>query len=167
MGAGYFFRRIWMTAPSFPLQEAHRWFAIELNNLAWDLLESTSRSEEENERMVHAAHASTFHWLQVGTTLNHLRAQCLLATVYSALGYGDCALRHAERCLALSEEVGDLQTPFDRASAHGCASVAYACVRAWTRSEEQRKAAAEAAIGLDAEEKAVFESLFVADNSPR
>jgi hypothetical protein len=32
------------------------------------------------ERMIHAAHAACFHWLQVGSLLNHLRAECLLAT---------------------------------------------------------------------------------------
>jgi hypothetical protein len=115
-----------MPEPSFDLAAAQRWFAIELNNLAWDLVEKEPRTPEDRELMIHAAHASCYHWLQAGTLLNHERAECLLATAYTAAGLPEAAVRHAERCLELSRENGDSQTPFDLATAHGCAAKAYA-----------------------------------------
>ena len=39
----------------------HRYFAIEFNNLAWDL-SVQDRSPKEDEEMLNAAHASAFHW---------------------------------------------------------------------------------------------------------
>lgn len=150
-----------MSTPPFSIQEAHRWFAVEFNNLAWDLLESKSRTKEENERMVHVAHASTFHWLEVGTPLNHLRAQCLLTTVYSSLGFADSAFRHAIKCLTLSEEIGDQQTPFDLASVSGCVSLAYACMGDKKQADMYRGKAVSIAEMLDLEEKSVFESIFL------
>ena len=33
-----------MPAPPFDLAQAHRWFAIEFNNQAWELVEKPSRS---------------------------------------------------------------------------------------------------------------------------
>jgi hypothetical protein len=115
-----------MPEPPFDVAQANRWFAIELNNLAWDWIERPSRTAEETERLIHAAHASCHHWLQVGAPLNHQRAQCLIATAYAAANLLEAALRHAERCLALSAEAGAEQTPFDLATAFGCAARAYA-----------------------------------------
>ena len=114
-----------MSDPAFDVKRAHRWFAVELNNLAWDLLEAPHRSPAETERMIHAAHAACFHWLEVGTLLNHLRAQCLLSTAYAKADLPEAAVRHAQRCLALCSEAADARTAFDEATAHGCASLAY------------------------------------------
>lgn len=114
-----------MSTPPFDVARAQRWFAVELNNQAWDLVEREERSADEVERMIHAAHGACWHWLEVGDLLNHLRAQNLLATVYAKAGLAEAAVRHAEKCLALSEEAGDKQTPFDRATAYGCAAAAY------------------------------------------
>ncbi len=120
---------------------AHRWFAIELNNLSWDLVEAPERSADDIERMIHAAHGACFHWQQVGVLLNHLRAQNLLATAYAVAGLGESAVRHAERCLVLSNEAGDTQTPFDRATAHGCVANAYAAVGRRDEAREQYRIA--------------------------
>jgi catechol 2,3-dioxygenase-like lactoylglutathione lyase family enzyme len=114
-----------MGDPPFDVNRAHRWFAAQANNLAWDLVEAAGRSSEETDRMIQAAHAACFHWHQVGTPLNHLRAQCLLATAYAAAGLPEGAVRHAHRCLKLSGEAGNAQTEFDRATTHGCASLAF------------------------------------------
>jgi hypothetical protein len=114
-----------VSTPPFDVKVAHRWFAVELNNQAWNLVEAEKRSAADVERMIHAAHGACFHWLEAGDLLNHLRAQSLLATVYATAGLPESAVRHAERCLALSREAGDRQTAFDRATAHGCASSAY------------------------------------------
>jgi hypothetical protein len=123
-------------APPFDVSVAHRWFAVELNNSAWDLVEAPQRTPEEVERMIHAAHAACFHWAQAGTLLNQLRAACLLATAYAKAGIAERAVSYAERCLALSDELGSDQTSFDIASAHGCASAAY---RLAGRMDDARK----------------------------
>lgn len=47
-----------MAEPPFELDKAHRWFAIELNNRAWDLLEGEELSEAEADELVHVAHSS-------------------------------------------------------------------------------------------------------------
>ncbi len=150
-----------MTNPPFDLARAHRWFAVECNNEAWDLLESPSRTPDEVERMLHLAHASWFHWHAVGTPLNQLRAECLLSTAYGKAGIADGALRHAERCLALSHSVGDMQTAFDRATALGCAAAAEKLAGQPARADEFHNRAREAASKFtEPEEQAVFERLY-------
>ncbi len=150
-----------MAEAPFDERRAHRWFAVELNNLAWGLVESAARTPRDDERMIHAAHASCHHWLQVGTPLNHLRAQCLLATVYAAAGLAEAALRHARRCLELSDEAGDSQTLFDRATAYGCGARAHQCAGEREKAAELQGVAREAARGFtDADEREVFERLF-------
>ena len=75
-----------MSTPPFDLAQAHRWFAIECNNEAWDLVEKADRAPPETQRMISAAHAAALHWGAVGNALNRLRAENLLAAVYSAAG---------------------------------------------------------------------------------
>jgi len=98
--------------------EAHRHFAAKLNGEVWGLLEKAARSKTEDELMLHSAHASCRHWLEVGTGLHHQRAEWLIARVYSELGLADAALRHARRCQELTLEHTDLMEDFDQAYAH-------------------------------------------------
>jgi len=46
--------------------------------------------------MLNAAHASAWHWTQVGTELNRMRAFMLLAEVHALLGFGQSALAYAD-----------------------------------------------------------------------
>src|SRR5688572_28202858 len=108
-----------MSEPPFDVAKAQRWFAVELNNLAWDLVEKPGRTPNETERMLHAAHASVHHWLHAGQPINHLRGECLLATAYASAGLAEPALRHAARCAALGGELAEAQNAFDRATLHG------------------------------------------------
>jgi hypothetical protein len=150
-----------MNPPPFDVKRAHAWFAVELNNLAWDLVEAGRRSDVETERMIHAAHAACFHWLQSGDLLNHLRAQCLLATAYVQAGLSEPAVRHAQRTLALSREAADTQTAFDRATAHGCASAAYALAgRADEAQSEHATAMSLAETFEDQSDRQVFDRLY-------
>jgi phosphoribosylformimino-5-aminoimidazole carboxamide ribonucleotide (ProFAR) isomerase len=98
-------------------QEAHRHFAASLNGEVWTLLGKADRSQAEDETMIHTAHASCCHWLKVGTGVHHQRAEWMIARVYSELGLGEAALRHASRCQELTEEHADLMEDFDRAYA--------------------------------------------------
>jgi hypothetical protein len=114
--------------PTFDLPQAHRWFAVEFNNRAWDLVESSTRSADETSEMIGAAHAACLHWRAVGKPINQLRGECLLATVCASAGQGVSAVWHAEECLRLAEQLGEEQTAFDRATVQGCAANAYATV---------------------------------------
>ena len=59
-----------MPEAPFDLAQAHRWFAIEFNNQAWDLVEKVNRTADETQQMIHAAHASILHWQSAGNALN-------------------------------------------------------------------------------------------------
>ena len=111
---------------TYTLSEAHLYLAKSLNNIVWELLQKPIRSKEEDEIMVDAAHASCYHWLQVGTGLHHQRAEWLIAHVYTELNLVDAALRHAARCLELNSEFATLMEDFDFAYAYEGMARAYA-----------------------------------------
>ncbi len=76
------------------------------------MLDMPGRSPAQDDQMVHAAHASRWHWSQAGELSGDQQLavgewQC--SRVYSVLGRGEPALHHARACLAISEdgEVGD------------------------------------------------------------
>jgi hypothetical protein len=102
----------------------HRRFAVECFNTTWALLEKDDRTPAEAEEMIHAAHASRFHWGQVGMAVNYARGEWQIARVYAVLGRGEPALYHAQRCLAACEahHIGD----FDLAYAYESLARAYA-----------------------------------------
>jgi hypothetical protein len=81
-------------------RDLHRWFAVELNNGTWDVLDaglSESSPREEREQALYAAYASTYHWMQAGNVANHGRGEYLIASVATAIGQLDVASRHAGR----------------------------------------------------------------------
>lgn len=99
-----------------PSEEAiawHRRFAAAGNNRAWDLSERT-RSPAEDAEMLNAAHASAWHWTNVGNVLNRMRATMLLAEVHALLGFGKSALGYAEEIREYFLKVGapDWETAF-------------------------------------------------------
>ena len=106
-----------VNSPTFTLSEASLQFAKSLNTQVWELLQQPQRTQTEDELMVHAAHASCYHWLRSGSNLHHQRAEWLLAHVYTVLNTPDLALRHATRCFELTREFSDLMKDFDYAYA--------------------------------------------------
>jgi hypothetical protein len=84
----------------------HKRFGIELNNLVWTMMDKPDRTPEEDEQMLHAAHASCYHWLEAGTPVNHARGVWLISRVYAVLGKADPALHYAKRCLEICEANG-------------------------------------------------------------
>jgi hypothetical protein len=90
-----------------------RRIAIELFNEVWRLLDQRERSVEENDRMLHAAHASRYHWGEVGSAVNRARGEWQVSRVYSVLERTEPALFHARRCLELCERHSDELDDFD------------------------------------------------------
>jgi hypothetical protein len=102
---------------TFSEAEAHRHFAIRFNSMTWNLLDKAGRTPEEDEWMLYSAIASCRHWLEAGKDLHHERGEWLIARVYAVLGLDQAALRHANRCLTLTEQYTAEMVDFDRAYA--------------------------------------------------
>jgi hypothetical protein len=87
----------------------HRAEGVALFNAVWEMLDAPERTPADDDQMVHAAHASRWHWSQAGEHGgDQQRAvgewQC--SRVYSILGRGEPALHHARACLAICEATG-------------------------------------------------------------
>ena len=96
-------------------QEQRRQLAVDLFNHVWTLIELPERTPEQDDEMIHAAHASRYHWGQVGTKANLARGEWQVSRVYTVLGRSEPALYHAHRCLAYVEEgdgIEDWDLPF-------------------------------------------------------
>jgi hypothetical protein len=72
-----------------------KWFAVACNNRAWELVERRERTPTDVHEMLHAAHASAWHWARVGTELNEARANMLLGMAHALADDGPLALRYA------------------------------------------------------------------------
>jgi hypothetical protein len=99
------------------LEEAHKHFAKSINGRVWELLQKTSRSQDEDDEMLHAAHACTYHWKFVGNAVHRQRGEWLISHVHVVLGHANEALRHAERCFEITQSNKDLMQDFDIAYA--------------------------------------------------
>jgi hypothetical protein len=124
-------------------EELHKKFAIDLFNLTWNLLDKKDRTREEDERMIHAAHASRFHWGQIGTPLEFERGEWQISRVYSVLRRSEPALYHAKRCVDLCQKNGI--EDFDIAFAYEAMARAHAAAGAGAECEKSVQLAEEAA----------------------
>jgi hypothetical protein len=130
---------------------------VDLFNHVWTLLRLESRTREQEDEMIHAAHASRHFWGRVGAPENHARGEWQCSRVYAVLGRGEPAIHHAQRCLDICEEhgIGDWDLAFayealaraHRAGGEGDAAGRY---KALARSAGDAIA--------DAEDREVFES---------
>ena len=95
--------------------DIQRRLAVDLFNEVWTLLRRSDRTPADDDRMLHAAHASRYHWGEVGTAVNAARGEWQCSRVYAVLGRAEPALHHARRCLELTEaahEREDFDLPF-------------------------------------------------------
>jgi tetratricopeptide (TPR) repeat protein len=124
-------------------QEYHRKFAVDLFNRTWDLLDKEDRTPEEADTMIHAAHASRFHWGEIGTPLEYARGEWQISRVYASLNRPQAALYHAQRSLDLCQAnaIGD----FDLAFAYEALARAYAIAGELDKSGEYIELAMRAA----------------------
>lgn len=80
--------------------------AVALFNGTWGLMERPDRTPADDDRMLHMAHASRYHWGQVGDATNLVRGEWQCSRVYTVLRRAEPALHHARRALELCEEAG-------------------------------------------------------------
>lgn len=138
-----------------PSAQLHREQGIDTNQETWALLGDDGRSAADDERMVHTAHASAYHWGIAGDAANHARGEWLCSHVYAVIGRAEPALHHARLCLAITEEHGLVD--FDLAYAHE--AVARALALAGQPDEARRHLAAAKSVEVaDAEDRAIVEA---------
>jgi len=135
-----------------------RFFAIECNNRAWRLSEAASRTQAEDEEMLHCAHAAALHWSKVGTELHNARATMLLA--------------HVEAILGRSTAMGYARSAFEYVTAHDSpgwevafahailANAAAASGEAKLHAKHYAEAKALGAAIANSEEREIFDATF-------
>jgi hypothetical protein len=139
------------------LEAAQQHFAKSLNAKVWELLEKSDRSKLEDELMLHAAHASCFHWMQVKAGAPQQRGEWLIAHVYTVLGLAEPALRHATRCMELTQEFAGEMKDFDRAYAYEALARANALAGNREDGLKYLRLASDAGQAIaDAEDKSIF-----------
>jgi hypothetical protein len=106
--------------------EEHRQLGADLFNKTWTLMEKPDRTPADDDEMLHCAHASAYHWLQVGTQANRARSEWQCSRVYTVLGLAEPALRHARRCLELVEGAPHEMEDWDLAAAYEALARAHA-----------------------------------------
>lgn len=124
-------------APSMSADE--RRLAADLFNGVWTLMETEDRTPEQDDRMLHMAHASRYHWEQVGTPANLARGEWQCSRVYAVLRRPEPCLHHARRVLEICEQhgIGDWDLAFAHealARAHAVAGDLTAAAEAATRA---------------------------------
>lgn len=144
-----------------------RRLAAALFNATWTLIEKEERSRDEDDAMLHMAHASRHHWGQVGAAPNFGRGEWQCSRVYAVLGRPEPCLHHAQRYLDICRENGiadwDLAFAYEAlARGHAIAGDAERA-RAFT---EQALAAAED-IAADEDRELVLSDLESIPGQPR
>jgi hypothetical protein len=138
------------------LKQMHRWFAIECNNDAWDLLETDHLAVEDQRSLLATAYASAFHWSRMGGPINRVRADMLLARVHARTDDISRALLYAEAA------VDGLDVPectdWDRAFGHVVLAEVAALHGQTDQSRTARDAARDLTGRLKGEERAALEA---------
>jgi DNA-binding transcriptional MerR regulator len=140
--------------------EAHRRLGGDLFNKTWTLLEKASRTPEEDDELLHCAHASAYHWLHAGgTDANRARSQWQCSRAHAVLGQTEGAIHHAERCLAIVRGAPEAMEEFDLPAAYEALARAHAVAGSAAESlrwlELGRAAAAEIS---DEDDRAIIEA---------
>jgi DNA-binding transcriptional MerR regulator len=132
---------------------AHRRLGVDLFNHTWRLIERADRTAAETDDMIHAAHASRWHWARAegGTAANVGRGEWQCARVYATLGRGEPAVWHARRCVEYAEaaaSAGEAE-PWDVPSSYEGMARALAVAGDRAAAEEWRARARAATAAID------------------
>jgi DNA-binding transcriptional MerR regulator len=130
-----------------------RQLAVDLFNAVWRLMETEDRTPEQDDRMLHMAHASRYHWEQVGAPANLARGEWQCSRVYAVLGRAEPALHHARRVLAICERHGI--DDWDLAYAHEALARAHAVAGDLDLTQEHARRARDVPI-VDPDDRALL-----------
>jgi hypothetical protein len=109
--------------------------------------------------MIHTAHASRFHWGEVGGPEHRARGEWQCSRVYSVLGRDEPAIHHARRCLEICQEhaIGD----WDLAFAYEALARAHAVAGDRDEADRYKELARGAGNAIaDTEDREVFDADF-------
>lgn len=145
-----------MPAQTFQLDRRdEQRLAARLFNRVWELLDRADRTADDDDEMLHAAHASRHHWGQVGEPVHWARGEWQCSRVYATLGRAEPALYHGRRCLEITER--HELSPFDIGCAHEAIARAAGLAGSADRAAAHAALAAEAAKAItDPEERQVL-----------
>jgi hypothetical protein len=98
--------------PGFDRSAAHKYFAANCFNQAWDLIDKSDRTPAEDEDMIRLSLASHYHWTQREDYDNTKAsiAHWQTSHIYALLGQADNAIRYGQLCLEVSQ--GEDMPPF-------------------------------------------------------
>lgn len=90
---------------NFNINDAHKYFSAFCFNKAWDLIDKTDRTPEENQEMIRTSFASLWHWTQRPdcTRKNMSISYWQLSRIYAILGQAENARSYAQLCLQASQ----------------------------------------------------------------
>lgn len=132
----------------FDLAAVHKYFSTECFNRAWDLMDKTQRTVEENEQMVQLGMASIWHWNQRGdcTPQNLSIGYWQLSRIYAMLNQVDSARYYAQLSLQNSQKEG--VSPFYQGYAYEALARAEALAGQRKKRDDYLKKARQIAEGL-------------------
>ena len=89
--------------------EFHRKIAKRCFNETWDYLDKKNRDANDDQRMLHSAHASRYHWASVEAPKNEqMRSLAVgdwqISRVYAALKQSELALHFAKSALEIMQK---------------------------------------------------------------
>jgi len=138
--------------------EIHRALGVGLFNRTWDLMETKGRTPAQDDELVDAAHASAWHWRQVGNVAHAARGHWLCSRAYAVLGRGEGAVHHARRANELLAAGGEGIEDWDAAAAAEAMARALAVDGDLAGAAEWKARAAGLLDGIaEAEDRAVIE----------
>lgn len=90
----------------FDHKAAHKYFSGHCFNRAWDLIDKTDRTPEEDEEMIRLSLASQYHWSQRKDANSKTASIGFWQTsrIYALLGQVDNARRYGQLSLEASQE---------------------------------------------------------------
>jgi len=145
------------TAAGDEASSAHRAFATAAFNRAWELIDATDRTPEQDRRMLVLAFAARWHWGEIGTPENIVVSDWQVAHVASLAGEVSLAMTFAT---AAYDGARDAELP-DWLRASTAEGMARACAAGGDRAGHDRYAAEARALVAtldDPEDRALIES---------
>jgi hypothetical protein len=141
--------------------DEQRELAIQLYNATWELIDKPDRGPDDDDELLHRAHASRYLWGGVGTAANRSRGEWLCSRVYTVLGRPEPALHHARRCLELVELHPADMEEWDLAAAHEAVARAHSVAGDLDEARRYVELGRQAAGRIeDAEDRAPLEADF-------
>ena len=141
------------------IEQFHKKMGVDLFNFVWTMMEKSDRTIDDDDTMIHAAHASAHHWKQFGKPVNRARSEWQCSRVYTVLGRAEPALHHARRCLEICEASPDALEDWDLPFAHEALARAYSVAGELDEAHAHIARARELASSvMDDEDKALIES---------